>query len=373
MASHKSSVFDERESSHSRYDVIIVGGSFAGLAVASQLKDHRVLMIDQRPIGAHQTSTCAMPLAMAEALGTLSAVQEIHKDGTIHTGGRDLRYRLRVPYVTFDYREFCRLMLAQTDAEVWLAKATGYEDGVVSTTRGQASAPFVVDASGWQSLVRRGPSRDLPLLGYGIETELPVRLPLKPGLHFFYEKKIARNGYGWVFPCGSSVRIGVCSFDRNVRLGPALDAFLARFGLERGATHGGGMPFGLREPLAGDLFVVGDACGQCMPLWAEGIRSAIYYSVACGKAIADALDGKISAEDARRRYASVVQDAAGFHRLMLRLQGIVAAMPEGMRGAILNVVAWPPIAYRFMGIYLRSSGWLEGALTPVESEAAVVF
>jgi flavin-dependent dehydrogenase len=207
--------------------------------------------------------------------------------------------------------------------------------------------------------MRDRPSRDIKPLGYGIETELPVRLMLEPGLHFYYEKSIARNGYGWVFPCGETTRIGVCTFDKEESLGPVLDNFLERFGLKRDSTHGGPMPFALRQPLAGDLFVVGDAGGQCMPLWAEGIRSAIYFATACGQAIDAALQGDISPAEARDRYAALVNDKAGFHTLMLRLQGIVAALPEALRAAILSVVSWPPIARRFMTIYLNASGWLQ--------------
>ncbi len=353
------------------HDVVIVGASFAGLAVARQLRGRRVLLVDQRPVGTHQTSTCAMPLSLVAMLGVESAVQERHDTLNLHTGGKMVTFKLHEPYVTFDYYAFCQAMLAQTDAEVWLAKATGYENGVVQTTRGEVRAPFVVDASGWRSLVRQSPSREIPMLGYGVETELPVRAPLHPGLHFFYEKKIVRSGYGWVFPCGESVRIGVCSFDKDVPLGPVLDAFLARFGLERGTTHGGPMPVALRQPLAGDLFIVGDACGQCMPLFAEGIRSAIYYSVACGQGIAEALDGRISPVDARTRYAALVGRKAYFHEIMLRLQGAIAAMPERMRVPILRVASWPPISRHFIGAYLRGSGWLRSlpTLPPVQQQS----
>lgn len=352
-----------------QYDVVVVGASFSGLAVARQLRGHRVLLVDQRPVGTHQTSTCAMPLSLVALLGVESAVQERHDVLTLHTGGKNVRFKLHEPYVTFDYYAFCQAMLAQTDADVWLAKATNYENGAVQTTRGEVRAPFVVDASGWRSLVRRAPSRDIPMLGYGVETELPVGAPLHPGLHFFYERKIVRSGYGWVFPCGQSVRIGVCSFDKDVPLGPVLDAFLARFGLERGATHGGPMPVALRQPIAGDLFIVGDAGGQCMPLFAEGIRSAIYYSVACGQGIAEALEGRISPADARNRYAALVRRKAGFHEIMLYLQGAIAVMPEWMRVPILRVASWPLISRHFIGAYLRGSGWLRSLPPPTGLES----
>lgn len=40
------------------YDVIVVGASFAGLAVASRLRG-RMLLVDHQEIGAGQTSACA--------------------------------------------------------------------------------------------------------------------------------------------------------------------------------------------------------------------------------------------------------------------------------------------------------------------------
>ena len=70
-----------------QYDVVIVGASFAGLAVARQLRGHRVLLVDQRPVGSHQTSTCAMPLSLVAMLGVESAVQERHDTLGLHTGG----------------------------------------------------------------------------------------------------------------------------------------------------------------------------------------------------------------------------------------------------------------------------------------------
>ncbi|HST04962.1 MAG TPA: NAD(P)/FAD-dependent oxidoreductase [Chloroflexia bacterium] len=364
MAAQESAI--DRKIPDGPFDAIIVGGSFAGLAAATQLRGFRVLLIDQRPIGTHQTSTCAIPLATAQATGTLCAIQEVHGYAVIHTAGREYRYKLNEPYVTLDYYAFCQAMLAQTDVELWLAKATGYENGVVSTTRGSASASFVIDASGWQSLVRKGPSRDIPRLGYGVETELPVRLPLSPGLHFYFENRIVRSGYAWVFPCGARVRIGVCSMDRDVRLGPVLDIFLDLFGLQRGVTHGGPMPVALRQPSdgpGGKLFAVGDACGQCMPLWAEGIRQAIYFSMACGQAVASALDGPISADEARKRYATLVRRKAGFHTLLLYLQGMVALMPDGVRRVVLAIMAWPPLARCLISIYLHGGGWVQSGKT----------
>src|SRR3954451_25201426 len=178
------------------YDVVIIGGSFAGLATAMQLRGYRVLVIDQRPIGAHQSSTCAIPVATMRAFGTESAALETHDALILHTHGREIAFRQREPYATFDYAAFCQALLAQTEAEVWLAKATGIAAGMVQTSRGPVAARFVVNASGWQALQRQadGPARAMTTLGYGLETELPVRPTTRPGLHFYFEQQLVRRG-----------------------------------------------------------------------------------------------------------------------------------------------------------------------------------
>jgi flavin-dependent dehydrogenase len=342
------------------YDIVIVGGSFAGLAAAMQLRDRRVLIAEQYPIGGHQTSTCGMPLATIEAIGGAGAIQAGHDALVVHTGGRAIRFPLRTPYVTFDYRALCRAMLAQTDAEVRRARAIGSAPGMVATDAGPEEGRFVVDASGWRSPQWRGPRPAPParLLGYGIETELPARPTGGPGLHFFFERGIVRSGYAWVFPCGETTRIGVCSFDRGVALRPILAAFLDRFGLRCGATHGGVMAIQRAAPLDGPVLVVGDAAGQCLPLTAEGIRTAIFHGREAGRLIAAALAGDLSPEGARARYRATARRTARFHAFMVQLQHLMARSPEGLRIAVARAYSRPAIIHPVMRCYLQWSGWV---------------
>lgn len=355
------------ETNQTTWDVAIVGGSFAGLATAMQLRGRKVLLVEQRPIGTHQTSTCCIPLSVMRATGTERSALELHRALVLHTAGKEIRFRTNASYVTFDYYTFCQAMLAQTDVAVWLAKATGYSDGVLATTRGPVRARFIVDASGWQSLNREaGPARQIKTKGYGIETELPVRLSRHgaraedrgAGLHFYFEKRIVRNGYAWVFPCGQTTRIGVGTFDNGVRLGPVLDAFLRRFGLEKGSTHGGVMALGWREPVEANLFRVGDAAGQCLPVTAEGIRTAIFHATNCGRFIAAALDGRLTAEEAGARYRYRVQQKAGFHAKMLFMQEVVARSPEALWSTLGMVFTQPRLANLLLNRYLEKSGLL---------------
>jgi glycine/D-amino acid oxidase-like deaminating enzyme len=65
------------------YDAIVVGASFAGLAVARELYG-RVLLIDHQEIGAGQTSACGTPLRVLEGLGLTEAVHQVHPAFYIH-------------------------------------------------------------------------------------------------------------------------------------------------------------------------------------------------------------------------------------------------------------------------------------------------
>ncbi|HMA36747.1 MAG TPA: NAD(P)/FAD-dependent oxidoreductase [Chloroflexia bacterium] len=355
------------------YDVIIVGGSFAGLAVARQLRGYRVLIVDQRPIGAHQTSACGAPLPAIQALGAEAAALDAQDTLVLHTGGRTFHYPLRHPFVTLDYAAYCQAVLAQTEAEVWLARATGVADGVVETTRGPVAGRFIVDASGWQSLRRAAatPARAQAGTGYGIEAEVPGACAA-PGLHFYFEKALVRHGYAWAFPCGPSTRFGICTFDKGVRLGPPLAALLARFGQQPGRTHGGVLAVDWRPPLAGAVFVVGDAAGQCLPLTAEGIRPAVSNGSYCGRCIAAALAGAITPAAARARYQAHVQTQAYYHTWLLWMQRGVAATPEPLIALAGWIGSRPAAARVALDNYFARSGGLSGLLPATPAAGAEV-
>lgn len=344
------------------FDVIIVGGSFAGLATAGSLRGHRVLVIDQYPIGAHQTSTCGLPLALAQAVGAEAAILEAHDAIIVHCDGAEVRFPLPEPYVTVDYAAFCRAMLARTEAAVWLARASGYRDGVVTTSAGPAAGRFIVDAAGWRSLCgqRVSAATALPVASRGIETELPVRLAVRPGLHFFFERRLVRQGYAWIFPCGERTRIGLCSRAPHARLPERLAAFVGELGLEVGPTHGGVMPMERRPPVADEIFRVGDAAGHCLPVTAEGIRTAVSHGRACGQLIAAVLRGEIAAEEARARYAAVVRRTDRFQHRLLTIQAIGDRLPEPVVAFAARLSSPPPVARRLLRAYLTHSGWPPG-------------
>lgn len=340
------------------YDVVIVGGSFAGLAVAMQLRGQRVLIVDQYPIGSHQMSACGTPLTTTRAVGAEASILDAHDDLVLHVAKKVIRFPLRDPYVTFDYAAFCQAMLAQTDAEIWQARATRVDEHSVGTTNGAATAKFVVNASGWRSLAQGAAASAQPdqSLGYGLETELPVRWT-DPGLHFYFVKDLVRNGYAWIFPCGETTRFGIGSFEKDLKLRGALDRFLEPYSLERGETHGGVLAIARRPPLHEGVFVVGDAAGQCLPVTGEGIRTAIFHGIHCGQSIARSLAGELTTEEAQQMYALQVQSMDRFHRRLLAFQSLIAHTPEPILAWAGQIFARPALTRRIMDKYWGDSGW----------------
>src|SRR6266540_3748012 len=139
------------------FDAIIVGASFAGLAVARQLRGE-VMLIDRNEVGAVQTSACGTPLWVPQALGVADSVLQVHDKLTVRAPSRTVTYDLSaVPFCTFDYRRFCSGLLEQTRARFLRASVTGVEDGAVLTSDGRFTAPVIVDCSGWRgALVNNG-------------------------------------------------------------------------------------------------------------------------------------------------------------------------------------------------------------------------
>ncbi|MFQ5684781.1 MAG: NAD(P)/FAD-dependent oxidoreductase, partial [Candidatus Binatia bacterium] len=109
-----------------KYDVIIAGHSFAGLAIASQLRGRRVLLLDPKPIGKGQTSACGTLLGVPERLGLMDSVLQVQSFLAIHTSTRTERYDVREhSFCTFDYRRFCEGMAEGTDAHILRAAVKG--------------------------------------------------------------------------------------------------------------------------------------------------------------------------------------------------------------------------------------------------------
>src|SRR3954454_3951945 len=153
-----------------RYDVVICGASFAGLAVARELRASRarVLVLDRYEIGEKQTSACCAPTEWIENLGLERAIRQTFDRMVMHTLGASVYWMLPFTFSTFDYRTLCEAMWEQCgDAEFDTAKVNGITrnfagrdktavatgDVTVHTDRGDVRGDLIVDALGWRRVL----------------------------------------------------------------------------------------------------------------------------------------------------------------------------------------------------------------------------
>ncbi|MBI2359209.1 MAG: NAD(P)/FAD-dependent oxidoreductase [Deltaproteobacteria bacterium] len=324
------------------YDVIIAGASFAGLAVASRLRG-KVLLLEPHAIGEHQTSACAIPLSVAEKLGLMDSVLRVLRRLVIHARSSKMVVDLSAhPYCTVDYKKFCCGMAAGVRAEVLRAHVLGRERNRVATTRGSFEGEILVDASGWRAVLagRKGTrvSRR-KFLSFGIET---VAAKAGDKLGFWSDLGILFRGFAWDFPIDTGSRIGLASYVDDHRLRGPLEIFLARWGLARGEIHGGYFTSALRAPIEQDLFLVGDAAGQCLPLTGEGIRPAIYFGQACGAVIQRILNGELTLEAGREVYESFVLRHQRLYRALRFAQSLGVKLPPRFTSFLLALACTGP-------------------------------
>lgn len=353
-----------------KYDVIIAGHSFAGLAVASQLRG-KILLIDPKPIGEGQTSACGTLLGVPQRLGLMDSVLQVHPFLAFHTPTRTERYDVRERFFcTFDYHRFCQGMAEATDAHILTAAVKGVEGDEVVTNRGRFRAAILVDASGWRGVLANSVCPGYTpreRMSYGIETVAPRK---GQNLCFWYDPNLVPEGVAWFFPIGHSSRIGVASYAGDGHLRPHLDIFLDSLGLAKANIHGGYFPWSLREPTFGELFIVGDAAGQCLPLTGEGIRPALYFGQACGRIIQKILEGKLSLGLGLEEYRAFVHDHRGVYRLLGFLQQLLMRGPVGLINRLIALACREP----FRSFILR--GYVDFAdparLTPLERKVRVI-
>ena len=220
------------------YDVIIVGASFAGLAVARQLRGE-VLLLDRNEVGAVQTSACGTPLWVPQALGLERSVLQVHTKAVIHAPTRTVVFDVSdAPYCTFDYGAFCQGLLEQGRARFLRAAVRGFHGERVETTEGSFGAPIVVDCSGWRAVLvgpREGGSDHERGMSFGLETQTGYS---GEALYFWANPRRYREGIAWLFPVGNGSRIGLGSYAGSSKLKGPLQRFVDDLSAAPTSYHG---------------------------------------------------------------------------------------------------------------------------------------
>jgi menaquinone-9 beta-reductase len=317
-------------------DVVICGASFAGLAVARELAGSgaRVLILDRYEVGERQTSACAAPTEWLDAMGVSGSIRQTFGDLVIHTPHVTTRMALPWSFSTFDYRTLCASLFEQGDAGFETATVAGRTGTTVHTDRGDLTAPLLVDCLGWRRVLG-APGYQPP------DAPLSRGLEVHPGgdsedLEVWIDRGYVPAGYGWSFPASDEVRVGVGSFDPRfhvkrptVRLAEDLERDAVRY-------QGNWIPHRLRRAVEDGVFFVGDSAGHCLPLTAEGIRTAFYFGIACGRELRRVLEGRVTRRGALDRYGAFSDRHLWHFTWLLRVQRLIPRIPPRLLAAALG-------------------------------------
>jgi flavin-dependent dehydrogenase len=338
MATRRTKKGTDRTRLAGRYDVIVCGASFAGLATARELAGTRlsggraptVLLLDRYEVGERQTSACAAPTTWLRALGLERSIRQTFEKLVLHTPFTTVRFPLPWTFSTFDYPELCGLLQAQNEAEFETATVSGRipassgGGGAIATDRGEVTAPLVVDALGWRRVLGDGHQPPDAPLSRGLEVH-PAGSSGE--LEIWIDRSLVPAGYGWSFPAAGEVRLGVGSFDPRFHVKEPTVELAGRLDREAVRYQGNWIPHKLRGGTEGGIFFAGDSAGQCLPLTAEGIRTAFYFGIALGRELRGVLEGRATRETALRRYAAFCARHERHFTWMLRAQRLVPRVP----------------------------------------------
>ena len=187
------------------------------------------------------------------------------------------------------------------------------------------------------------------MLGPGDNVQ-PPEAPLSRGLEvhpagsgedleLWIDPRYVDAGYGWSFPARDEVRIGVGSFDPH---DPVKQPTLRLVeDVDRGphGYQGNWIPHRLRPATEDGVFFAGDTAGHCLPLTAEGIRTAFYFGIALGRELRAVLEGRQDRGAALERYRAFSARTSGSSSAMYAAQQSIRHLHGPPLDALTRVFA----------------------------------
>jgi geranylgeranyl reductase family protein len=325
------------------YDILIAGAGPAGCAAAYDLAHagKRVLLLDRRTFPRHKACACGLTRKTLNALRySVDPVLErvcheiVLQQTSADPKHREVRVKNRTPIAAMAVRErFDAFCLTQTLAcgrdggsatflkIETIAALRELEDGIeldIVTADGPQTlrASALIGADGSNGQTRRMMRQDShgealspsPLDsaqndGFALEatapyTALPTQLPAgDAATDLVFDFAPLPGGYGWLFPKGDHINIGVGAFApadgtpatdlKQVTRKLLNDYALHKLGITT-LTHITGQHLGMGGHAyvpRGRVLLVGDAAGLVDPLTGEGIHSAIVSGQSAAAAI----------------------------------------------------------------------------------------
>ncbi len=298
------------------WDAIVVGAGPAGCAAAYDLarNGHAVLLLDRAEFPRQKACAGGLTTKTVRALRySVDPVvrQRLSRLRIERDADRSTVLRRRADYCFMTVRkeldDYCfRQTLAAGAQFLRIRGITAIAentDGVEVSADGQAlHARYLIGADGVHSQVRQltqsatasasHPSSAWFWRAFALEANVKVANAASEELVFDFAP--VRDGYGWIFPKGDHVNVGLYSYSPDEKIDRArLSAYIrARYGdapVEDVIGQYAG--FGAAQHKIPDtrIFLVGDAGGFVDPLTGEGI----YFAIVSGQAAAEAVEAAL--------------------------------------------------------------------------------
>ena len=295
----------------SSFDVAVVGAGPAGATAAYRLADAgaRVLLVDRavfprdKPCGGGVTGRAARLLPFS--------IEPVVEDRVERLECR-LRYRsrferrARAPLALMTQRRRLDAFLVEQAAAAGAVVRDGatvadIRAGGLTVDGEEVRARIVVGADGCNGASARALGlADGVMHGVALEANVPYTAAPRERYAgtMVLEMGVVHGGYGWVFPKGDHVNVGVGGYARE---GPRLRAHLRRLCEEHGidpdaATDTRGYRLPMRTPESrlarGATAVIGDAAGLVDPFSGDGMYEAFLSSQLVAAAALDVLAGR---------------------------------------------------------------------------------
>jgi flavin-dependent dehydrogenase len=272
-----------------------------------------------------------------------------------HTPHGSVRHRLPWSWSSFDYRTLCEELWGQcADARFQIATVRGRFGRMVETDRGPLEAPLIVDALGWRRVLGLGEVIQPPqaAISRGLEVH-----PDGSGsdLDVWIDRSLVRYGYAWSVPAGGELRVGVGSYEPRDHVKAPTRDIAGRVGVEPVRYQGNWFPHRLRPAVEDGVFFAGDSAGHCLPLSGEGIRTAFYFGIACGRELRAVLAGSQSAQQALERYGAFSASHARPYAIALALQRLIPRLPPRALTGLLAFMGRERVCRRAFTWYLAQA------------------
>ncbi|MEI9885553.1 MAG: NAD(P)/FAD-dependent oxidoreductase [Rhizomicrobium sp.] len=343
-----------------RYDLIIVGGSFAGLACArtAALKGLKVAVVDAKAEAGARVRTTGIVVKEASDDFDLPAHLMRKVRGVRLYAPNDRSVDLSAPGYFFQATDTPNVLR-------WMADEAGRAgadllwgrkfENAVEHARGVAlpelglHASFLIGADGARSRVAEtfGLSRNSKFLA-GLEIECEPLDELDGRfLHCFADSEIAPGYIAWAVPGTGITQIGVAARrPHRPDLGALLRRLKSVFDIRQirvTARRSGLIPSGgtLRDLGTNRVMLVGDAAGMVSPVTGGGIHTALHFGRRAAQLVSDYLGDR-----GTHPVAQLAREAPRYRSKILLRRLLDSAPPNALINAVLMTAPAQAVAQR---------------------------